>query len=123
MDTNFSTGKYQNDIDDLESLSKYRYENIFKIYQDPNTYYYYNILKNINIPDNIDPSYYTLENVNFNVPLTIISYKYYQTIELWWLILIVNKITNPFISGTRQIKIIKSEYINEIINTIQNQLM
>lgn len=122
MDNNFSTGNYQNNISDLDSISKYRYENIFKVYQDPNTYYYYNILKNINIPDDIDASFYTIENVNFNMPLTLISYKFYQTIELWWLILIVNKFTNPFLSGTKQIKVIKPEYVNDIINNIQQQL-
>ena len=122
MDTFFSTGQYQDDINDLNILSKYRYENIFKVYQDPNTYYYYNILKNINIPNDIDPEYYTLENVNFDIPLTNISYKFYNTIELWWLILIVNKISNLFLSGVHQIKIIKPKYIDEIINSIHKQL-
>lgn len=122
MDNFFSTGQYQNNIDKLASLSKYKYENIFKVYQDQNTYYYYNILKNINIPDEINPEFYTIENVNFDIPLTLISYKYYQTIDLWWLILITNKITNPFLSGIHRIKIIKNEYIDDIINSIQNQL-
>lgn len=122
MNNDINSGKYQNNIDKLSNLSKYNYENIFKIYQDPNTYYYYNILKNINIPNDINPEYYTEENVNFDMPLTLISYKYYNTVQLWWLILAVNKIINPFIKGVKKIKIIKNKYVDTIINNIQQQL-
>lgn len=113
---------YQNSIDGLTHLDNYRFENIFRIYQDDKTYYYYNILRNISFPTDLDPTYYTIETVNFDLPLTTISYKFYFTIELWWLILVVNNITNPFISGTKKIKIIKPQYVDDIIDLIINQL-
>lgn len=115
-------GEYQNNIDKLSDLDKYRLENIFKIYQDDKTYYYYNILKNIAFPTDMDTEYYTIKNINFNKPLTLISNELYGTIELWWLILVVNNIFNPFISGVHSVKIIKPKYINNVLDIIQSQL-
>ena len=115
-------GKYQNSIDNLNNINLYRYENIFKVYQDENTYYFYNILKNINFPNDLDINLYYTRYINFDLPLKIISYNIYGTTELWWLILVVNHILNPFIKGIKTVKIIKKEYLNDILNNIKEQL-
>ena len=121
-------GQYQTYINDLTDLELYRYENIFKVYQtgDKNCFYY-NILKTIQVPDNIDNQLFDIITLSKNTPLTTLSYNIYGTTYLWWLICIVNNIKNPFdlssgkITGT-QLKIIKKQYIKTILDNIKLQL-
>lgn len=118
-------GQYQNFIDELPTLEVYRYENIFKVFQtgDKN-FYYYNILKNIVIPDDINSNIFDTINFTPKTPFSVLSYQIYGTTHLWWLICIVNKIKNPFdtsYSG-KKIKVIKREYVKPILDSIKQQL-
>lgn len=118
-------GQYQNAVDDLPSLDNFRYENIFKISQtgDKN-FYFYNIIKTISVPDDIDSNLYETITVPQNLPLTSLSYDIYGTQHLWWLIMIVNKIDNPMQLAKRGValKIIKPSYVNDVIDSILTQL-
>jgi len=117
-------GKYQNDITKLGSLSPSRYENIFKLYLDGNNDYFYNILNSINIPEEIDKTYYYVVVVNRRVPWTTISYEQYQNIDLWWLICLINNINNPikFAEPGKELKIIRQEFVPLILNNIKNTI-
>jgi hypothetical protein len=94
------TGQLQQDILILPNLDNTRYENIFKIYtveKDKNSsYYYYNILNKVIIPDNIDQSLLGTIKLNRKLPWTTLSYKLYNTTYLWWLIVLLNKPKNIF---------------------------
>ncbi len=118
-------GKYQNNILSLPDLSKFRYENIFKLYQtgDKN-FYFYNLTKKINIPDELESRFFRYIVLPKNLPLTSLSYDIYGTTELWWLILTVNKIQNPvkkLPTGTK-IKYVIPEVVPSFIESIQSQL-
>ena len=106
-------GKYQNDIDILPDLELYRYENIFKVYErgDENVFYY-NILKKIRLPDDINEDIFDFVKYSTALPLTTLSYRIYGTTYLWWLIMVVNKIKNPqkIESGTK-ISFIKKQFL------------
>ena len=117
-------GQYQNDITKLGSLSPSRYENIFKLYLDGNNDYFYNILNSINIPEEIDKTYYYVVVVNRRVPWTTISYEQYQNIDLWWLICLINNINNPikFAEPGKELKIIRQEFVPLILNNIKNTI-
>lgn len=118
-------GQYQNYIKDLPGLELYRYENIFKVYETGDKkFYYYNIIKNIKVPQNIDNNVFVLLTLNENTPLTSLSYQVYGTTYLWWLICIINNIQNPFatINSGKQIKVIKREYLKTVLNSIKQQL-
>lgn len=117
-------GKYQNQITTLPKLNDLRYENIFKMYKTPDNQYYYSILQAINFPDFIDDTKIFYIQVRQNLPWTAISYNAYQTIELWWLICLVNKIYNPVKgpSAGTVLKIIRPEYIRSIIDEIRLSL-
>ena len=117
-------GIYKNKIPGLGALSEYKYENIFKVYLNKEGYFFYNILKKIVIPDSIDSSIYYMYRLNRSLPYTAISYNHYKTIDLWWLICIVNNIRNPLAllpSGTT-LKIINPSHIPSIIDSIKTQL-
>lgn len=115
-------GEYQNNIASLPSLTDYRYENIFKMYQQGDGGYYYNILNKVTIPDNIDKSVYYTTIINERTPWTTVSYTAYGTIDLWWLIVILNKIKDPTQVPSGTIKILKPEYIRPVISEILNNL-
>ncbi len=116
-------GQYQNKIDFLPDLELYRYENIFKLYKHSDDYYYYNILKKIVIPEDINEQIFDFVKFPQRMPLTTLSFKIYGTTYLWWLILIVNNITNPFsIEPGRKIRYVKKDFLKIVLESIKQQL-
>lgn len=116
-------GTYQNRVTDLPALAEYRYENIFKVYQTGEFGKFYNILKTISLKGTLNETMYYNVPVNGRMPWTIISYRAYQTIDLWWLILLVNGIMNPITTkNISTVKIIKPEFVHTIMAQIKQQL-
>lgn len=113
----------QNDITSLPKLNAYNYENLFRVYRDSeDNPYYYNILNSIALPDDLDPNiYYEFVVPGPFIPWTVLSYRIYGTIKLWWIICLANKIINPItfpVNGSK-LKIIRPEYVREILSTIK----
>jgi len=118
-------GLFQNQIKDLPVLNRYRYEKIFRVYKNNGTQYFYNIIQSLNLPDQIDETKIYYINAKQNEPWTSISFRAYKTIELWWLICLLNKIFNPLTfpdSGTA-LKVLRPQYLSEIFNEIENSLV
>jgi hypothetical protein len=117
-------GLYTYQIPNLPALSEYKYENIFKVFQNTEGYYFYNIIKKISFPDDIDQDLYTIERPIRTMPYTALSYDFYKTIDLWWLICLVNKISNPLslIEPGTELKIIKPIQVSGVIDKIKEQL-
>jgi hypothetical protein len=113
----------QNSFTDLPNLSLYRYENFFNIY-DNNGYKFYNLLKNISIIPANNTSVEEVYNIAYNDTWHLISYKYYNTMDLWWLVCAYNQIINPVKmpeQGT-QIKLLKASYVSTIISELNKQI-
>jgi hypothetical protein len=71
-----------------------------------------NIFRSL-LVDEIDPVYFLSHEVDYSEWWDTISYKYYQTAQLWWLTPEINKIENPFEApeeGTI-IKVLLKDYI------------
>lgn len=117
---------YQNDIPQLDQISSNRFENIFTVNQtEDNGYYFYNIMKTVRITsDDLDDKYFFMFNVNRIIPYTALSYNFYGTTDLWWLICVINNIDNPieFIKPGTTIKIIKKQHVSTVVAAIKNQL-
>lgn len=132
MNSLSALGFYRNDINDiaLDTVSDESYENIFRLYQTEDSenqinFYYYNLLNSVYLPGNISPAYYYTITLKRATPWTVISYNEYKTINLWWLILLVNDIKNPVLfpeAGT-VLKIIKQPFVKLILNDIRQQLI
>ena len=117
-------GKYQNDIDLLPDLELYRYENIYKVYElgDEN-FFYYNILKKLKLPDDINQNIFDFVKYTNALPLTTLSYRIYGTTYLWWLIMIVNNIRNPQkIEPGTKIRFVKKPFLKIVLQSIKDQL-
>lgn len=111
----------QNDISDVNyTLSPQQYENIFNVYSDQDIGYFFNLLKTVNFPSDLNPDVYDLYVVQTNDTWPSISWKIYNSIFLWWAICSINNIQNPLVmppAGT-QIKIMKSIYLQNVLNNI-----
>lgn len=117
-------GDFQNNIPELSKLNTYRYENIFKVYKTNYNQYYYNILNTVQFDENLNPSVYYEISVSQRLPWSMISFNEYETMDLWWLICIVNKINNPLELPqiNQSVKIIRKEFLKFIIDEIRLKL-
>lgn len=117
---------YQNDIPDLESIGSNRFENIFNVEKtETNGYYFYNILRTVRLTsNNLDEKYYFKYNVSKVIPYTALSYELYGTMDLWWLICVINNIDNPveFVEPGTTLNIIKKQHVSTVVSAIKNQL-
>jgi hypothetical protein len=114
-----------NKIDNPDKkISTFRFENFFNVYNDSNGYNFYNILKSINIISFDDKDIEDEYIVKNNDTWYYISYKYYNTMDLWWLVCEYNQIKNPTKIpevGTK-LKLLKSQYVYPVILELKNQL-
>ena len=107
------------DVMNFEKIPLEAMENLFNIYLNEDNEYYYNIMRTVNIEglDNIDMSYFETYIYKEQDSWTVLSYKFYGTTRLWWLICKVNNIFNPFerpVEGTKIIYL-KPEVVNNIV--------
>jgi len=114
----------QSDFDDLPSLSFYRYENFFNIYEDEYNNRFYNLLKSINIFPANDSSAEEEYLVNSGDTWVYISYQYYNTIDLWWLVCEYNQIKDPtqLPEAGKKIKLLKRDYVWPVLSELNRQL-
>ena len=96
---------------------------MFNILQETETNeYFMNIFRNYKIADyvkgnNVYFELYTCEEEDW---WDNISYKYYNTEKLWWLVCEMNDITNPYeeMDEGLQVKVLKETYLYNIFKTI-----
>lgn len=120
-------GLSQNLVTALPSLARTRYENIFKVFKllkdSDNSYYFYNINNKVMIPDNLDDSVYNTIAISCNTAWTTLSYRLYGTMDLWWLIFIVNRPKDIFLARSGETyKYIKPSYIDAVLSNIEQQI-
>jgi len=126
----------QSDFKDLPELSIYRYENFFNIYEDASNNKFYNLLRSINVFPAQNSSIEDEYTVQINDTWVLISYKYYGTMYLWWLVceynrvsgffseISFNKTLNPTINpepGTK-LKLLKKDYVSVVISSLNKQI-
>ena len=112
--------QYQNQVKDLPRLEDVRYENIFKLAKS-DKYLFYNIIKKISIPDDLQSDIYYELRINSNKPWTTLSNEVYGTQDLWWLICLTNKIYNPINNPElgAVYKIISPDFVSPILAEIK----
>jgi hypothetical protein len=110
----------QNDTEDLPKLKQEVLENIFTVHKDKDGMYFYNLLQSIEFPKDIPSSFFEFYNIKYGDTWPLISFKVFQTPNLWWLILLANDIINPLepvIPGTT-IKIPNTFIVQEVLKQI-----
>ena len=102
------------------SLSPFNFARIFNAYTDENNFNYYNLYNSLNIPEDIADSLYILHEWTPTDNWYSLSSKFYNNVELWWIILAANQIVNPFdeLDAGTHIKILKSQVVSDILSHI-----
>lgn len=118
-----NSGIRQNDIEDtdLSSLKAALYENIFNVNilqrENDKQFYFYNTLNNISLPSNLDDSVLGEIELDRDLPWTSLSFNLYNTIDLWWLIFLVNKPDYVFLAKRGQTyKYIQPRYVINVLS-------
>lgn len=131
MDTKISElGLYYNQIPKAPSIETVSYENFFKLHiaeEGGNEKVFFNLLKKIYLVDkssDLNPKYFDTYVIDVDLPWVILSYNIYNTLNLWWLLCIVNNIQDPTKNPEQgsYIKVIKPQYVELVVNTINLQL-
>jgi hypothetical protein len=112
----------QNQISDLPRLRTENYENIFNVYIENNRYFY-NLLQTVVLPTDLPKNYFIEYNVVYGDTWPLISYKNYNTTNLWWIILLCNDISDPtqIALPSTVLKILKSEIVSLILTEINTR--
>lgn len=113
------------DTPGLPKISLYSFENFLNVYEDSSTgKNFYNLLRSINVfpsgNDAVEDEYVVMPSDTW----VYISYKYYNTMDLWWLVCCYNQIINPTsmpVNGT-VLKLLKSKYVGTVLNELQKQI-
>ena len=116
--------KKQNEIKDvaIKKLSSQNLENLFFIFERENGQYFYNILKTVNFPDDIDPTIFIQYETGPKDTWSLIAYTFYKDVRLWWLICSANNIINPVEQpkpGTI-LKIMNPNVVREVLNKLKD---
>ena len=104
------------------------YENSFNMYEvinsNSDSYAFYNILNKSSMPDDLDDAIYEYYKIEYDIPLTILSYNIYNDISLWWIIMLVNKLNNPVVNLQQGsiIKAVKPEFVNAFTKSIKERI-
>lgn len=110
----------QNDIPNISvKLTPQNYENIFNVYVGEDDEYYYNLLRTVNFPVDINPTTYSEYLTTHNDTWPLIAWKFYKNIKLWWVICAVNQIQNPVLPPPTGVKL-KILSVNIVRNLLNN---
>lgn len=112
----------QNQIKELPVLSKENFEKIFNVYKDTNGFYFYNLLQTIVFPQDLPVSLFQAYSVTDKDTWPYISYKAYNTPNLWWVILLANDVHDPtkIAKPGTVIRIPNIKLVQEVLTQVQN---
>lgn len=116
-------GIKQNEVNELVNLSNNLYENIFNVNlidYDGSNFYFYNLLNKVIFPDSISDNFIDETTPVADKPWTTLSYELYGTIQLWWVIYLLNKPDYIFkAQANNTYKYIKPGAISTILGQIK----
>ena len=115
-------GSNQNDVEALDNLAFGLYENIFNVNLiDVNgaDVYFYNILNKVVFPDDISDEFINTITLQSDKPWTTLSYELYGTINLWWIVYLLNKPDYIFkAQASTEYKYIKAGAVSSVLQQI-----
>jgi hypothetical protein len=105
---------------ELPQLNSNHKENMFSVKRDDDGTIYYDLTDDIHIdPVNLEPTDYIVHEITENENFYSISYDYYNTTNLWWVVPILNNIENPFkLKVGEKIKLPNGSLLDNILNAV-----
>lgn len=116
-------GVKQDLVEELGTLPSELYENIFNVNLSDNesgSFYFYNLLNKVVFPDDISDDVLSETTPFTDTPWTMLSYNLYGTIQLWWVVYLLNKPDYIFKAlANNTYKYIKPNAIRNILQQIK----
>ena len=111
-------------ISDTPHITEENFANLFNIYLKNDNELTYSINKSIHFKNinNLSPNKFTFYECQNRDQWSTISYKFYNTIELWWLICKFNNIQDPVLESPvpgQTIKLLNPGLVNGVIMSIK----
>lgn len=111
------------ELTNFKKLDRFDFANLFYVVE-KNENSYFNINKTIEFVnlENTSSNFYTIYEVSATDSWASISFVFYKTYKLWWIICKFNNIKNPFTELTpgKLIKIPNKDLVDSILTTIGN---
>lgn len=111
------------ELTNFKKLDRFDFANLFYVVE-KNENSYFNINKTIEFVnlENTSSNFYTVYEVSATDSWASISFVFYKTYKLWWIICKFNNIKNPFTELTpgKLIKIPNKDLVDSILTTIGN---
>lgn len=76
--------------------------------------------KSVSFPDDVELDIYDVSYISEDTPWTILSYKYYGTIDYWWVLSALNKNNVFYAPSGRTIRFIKPSRIKDVLSKINS---
>jgi len=101
-----------------------RFEKFLNTYQDEEGFIFYNLLRTISILPANDSSVEEDYDVKPKDTWVFIAYKYYDNMNLWWLVCEYNQIKDPTKMPTpgSKLKLLRPEFVNSVISELNRQI-
>jgi nucleoid-associated protein YgaU len=114
----------QFEITDVPEIAKENFANLFNVYARNVDDLTYSINKGLYFEntENLSPNSFSFYTIRERDQWSTISYRFYNTIELWWLICKVNQITDPVENSPKagtKIKILNKTLVPSILQQIR----
>ena len=113
------------DIPNIPPVGSDYYENIFNVYEDDDTsMYYFNINRKVVFDTTgINEEYVDYIYIDAPIPLTTLSYRLFNTMHLWWLIVVMNNLNPIDVPTPGSVYIVpKKQYLSTIIQGVKSSL-
>jgi len=110
------------DIPEINT-SLFKFENYFNVYENESGIRFFNLLKNISIFPAENSEAEEEYTTTYTDTWYSIAYKYYNNLNLWWIICLYNKEINPFkqLKSNTSIKLLKPQYVSLVLSELQKQ--
>lgn len=103
-------------------MNSFDYSSIFTKYKTIEGLDFNLLMSKINLPQDMSLDFYEKKYITVDTPWTIISYQLYDTINLWWILCLLNQSQVMYAQSETEIYIINKNYISDIIDLITSQL-
>ena len=89
-------GMFRKNIPYLPEVDEFSFESFLRMYLTEGNQFYYNLLtSNIVIDGELDPASYYTVTITKRIPWTTVAYNEYRNMNMWWIILVTNKLEPP----------------------------
>lgn len=113
--------KFIDDIADLPNVSKYNFERLLRVYTTEDNKFYHNLGASFNFDEQVIKEQTDVIEVVANTPWTTLSFNLYNTIQLWWVLQLLNS-DKPISHCTPgPIRAFNPDFIDEFLNIVNTE--